>query len=181
MKTLAIRNNTRLRQITFSALTVSLSFVLGMFKIFKMPQGGSVSMECLPLLLAGLILGPASGFNCGALLGVIRSMTDGFVVHPVQMLLDYPLAFGCMGISGFARGRRIRFQIMAVGAGFLMRYLCHVVSGVFFFSSYAPVGTPALTYSLIYNSFLFFEFILTIAVWISIRRRLEKALAGVLR
>ena len=67
------------------------------------------------------------------------------------MLLDYPLAFGALGLAGFFAGKKHGLQIGYV-AGVLGRYVFSVISGVIFFGSYAPEGTPAIIYSLGYNA-----------------------------
>src|SRR5215212_1661733 len=42
------------RVLTEAALAVALSFVLGFIVLFKMPFGGSVSLEMIPLILLAL-------------------------------------------------------------------------------------------------------------------------------
>jgi thiamine transporter len=71
------------------------------------------------------------------------------VVHPVQLFLDYPIAFGCLGLSGvFSKSK------YGIIKGYLLgvfgRYVCHILTGVIFFYMYAGEQTP-LIYSIIYN------------------------------
>ena len=79
-----------------------------------------------------------------------------FINRPIfytipQMLLDYPLAFGALGLAGFFAGKKHGLQIGYV-VGVLGRYVFHVISGVVFFGAYAPEGTPAIIYSLGYQA-----------------------------
>jgi thiamine transporter len=68
-----------------------------------------------------------------------------------QMILDYPLAFGALGLAGFFANKKHGLQIGYIVAVF-GRYVFAVISGVVFFGAYAPEGTPAIVYSLTYNA-----------------------------
>ena len=70
--------------------------------------------------------------------------------YPV-VLIDYPLAFGALGLSGFFAGKK-HGLLFGYIAGVLGRYAFAVFSGFIFFGSYAPEGTPALLYSISYNA-----------------------------
>ena len=79
------------RVLTEAALAVALSFVLGFVVLFKMPYGGSVSLEMIPLILLALRQGWKVGVVAGAVYGLLDLAIDPYVVHPVQFILDYPL------------------------------------------------------------------------------------------
>lgn len=74
-----------------------------------------------------------------------------YVIHPIQLLLDYPLAFGAIGFAGLIFMAKKDGLIPAYLFGVLCRYICAVISGVVFFGAYAPEGFSALTWSLWYN------------------------------
>ncbi len=67
------------------------------------------------------------------MLGVVVLIEEPIVVHPVQLLLDYPIAFGALGLAGLFR----RQPLVGVGIGLVGRFAAHFVSGVVFFASYA--------------------------------------------
>ena len=80
------------------------------------------------------------------------------------MLLDYPLAFGALGISGFFHNKR-HGLVMGYTLGVIGRYLCHVISGYVFFAEYAPEGMNPMVYTLGYNlTYILPELIATVAV-----------------
>ena len=80
------------------------------------------------------------------------------------MLIDYPCAFGALGLAGFFAGKKHGLQIGYL-AGVLGRYVFAVISGVVFFGAYAPEGTPAIVYSLGYNAtYLVPEAVITLIV-----------------
>lgn len=151
--------------LAISALMIALAMVLAQVKIFTMPQGGSVTLfSMLPIALLGYLLGPRYAILGGVCLGFINLMYGGYVIHPVQLIIDYPLAFGAMGLSGFVRNTK-HGLITGYVIGALGRYACSVASGIIFFGAYAPENFNAVTWSLWYNiTYIAAEGILTIII-----------------
>ncbi|MCX7719752.1 MAG: energy-coupled thiamine transporter ThiT [Dictyoglomus thermophilum] len=237
-----------IRMLTEGALSIALSLLLWYLRIGAMPQGGSISLQMLPLFVFALRWGAIPGILVGLTYGVIHSLQDMYVVHWLQYLLDYPIAFGLIGLSGVVKNIKIskiityiiaivfllgtigfvinisselpqaqktledlkvklqtttgedktkieedikdlEFKLkwypvsrivliiagilgtvlliyggyirktqepieLGVFIGGLGRLFAHFLSGVIFFSQYAPPGTPAWIYSLIYNLFV---------------------------
>jgi thiamine transporter len=154
------------------AIAVALAAALGLVKLFVMPQGGSVSLEMLPILFIAVRRGLVPGLTVGVVYGFVQLLLPGaFLVQPVQVLLDYPLAFGALGLAALVPvptspvrlvWREIRpspARVMpfaaglagAVMVGVAARFVCHFLSGIIFFSSYAPAGQAVWVYSLTYN------------------------------
>lgn len=87
-----------------SALLLGLAVVLQQFSIFHMPQGGSVTAgSMLPLILIAYRFGVGVGALAGFVCGMISIVQDPFILHPVQVLFDYPLPFMAMGLAGLCR------------------------------------------------------------------------------
>jgi thiamine transporter len=139
------------RVLTEAALAVALAFVLGLIKVWKMPFGGSISLEMVPLILLALRQGPWVGIVAGAAYGLLDLAIEPFALHPVQVIFDYPLAFGVLGLAGLFQPT-FRGAILGTVVAVLARFLCHFVSGVVFFASYAPEGWNASLYSAAYNA-----------------------------
>ncbi|MDP2859493.1 MAG: energy-coupled thiamine transporter ThiT [Bacillota bacterium] len=141
--------NRNTRALVESGVMIGLAWVLHLIRIFRMPQGGSVTAgSMIPLIILALRWGPKWGIGAGVVYGMIRNLMDPFVVHPVQYLLDYPIAFGSLGLAGFFQ----KSPVLGTVVGIAGRLVASVISGVVFFGSYAPKGTPALQYSLVYNA-----------------------------
>lgn len=153
------------KALAISALLIALAIILEQIKLFEMPQGGSVTLfGTLPIILCAYLLGTRSGVLAGMCVGLLNLMFGPYIIHPVQMLMDYPLAFGAMGLAGLAREQKNGLTKGYI-IGVLGRYVCAVLSGVIFFGSYAPEGFSALTWSLWYNiTYLAVEGIGTIIV-----------------
>ena len=131
-----------------SALLLALAVVLEQLRIFHMPQGGSVTAGAMvPLLLIACRFGVGTGVLAGFAYGMINMLQNPFVLHPVQVLFDYPLPFMAMGLAGISR----QHIYWGTGLAFLARFVCHFISGVVFFGSYAPEGMSPVWYSLVFN------------------------------
>ena len=143
---MSIQNRNHVKTIIEGALCIALAAVLTKLNLFSMPQGGSVDLELLPLILFAYRHGIKSGVGVGALYGIIRIITGAHVYNPVQAFLDYPLAFACVGAAGFM------YRIPGLIIAGLSQLACHVISGAVFFAEYAPAGESPFVYSLIYNA-----------------------------
>jgi len=151
------------------ALTVILKDILP--PIVQLPQGGSVSAAgMVPLLWFSLRRGLRSGLEAGAVYGLVNMALGGYVVDPVQALLDYPIAFAALGLAGMFR----KHSVIGVAVGIFGRFLAHFVSGVWFFWMYAPEGMNPIVYSAIYNgSYLGVELVVSaVIIYIVARKRL---------
>ena len=155
----------RVRRIEFSihlivniALMLGLAIILHQIRLYHMPQGVSITLGgMVPLLLLAYRYGPGIGALGGFLFGLINMIQDPYILHPVQVLFDYPLPYMAMGLAGLFPQRILPGTALA----FFTRLICHVISGVVFFASFAPAGQSPLVYSLIFNgTYLVPEFII---------------------
>ncbi|QUL98088.1 MAG: energy-coupled thiamine transporter ThiT [Candidatus Fermentithermobacillus carboniphilus] len=144
------------------ALMVAASFLLSLVKVYEAPYGGSVTLgSMVPILIYSARHGVYPGLLAGAVEGIVQLILEPYIVHPVQVVLDYPLAFGLLGLAGLFRQR----VILGSFVGILGRFISHFLSGVIFFSQYAPKGMSPYLYSLLYNgAYLLPEFIVSAVV-----------------
>ena len=156
---------TDIKALTVSALMIALATVLGQIKVFEMPQGGAVTLFSILLIaVCGYLLGTRRGVMAGFCVGLINLIFGPYVIHPVQLLMDYPIAFGAVGLAGITRNYRNGLTSGYI-IGLIGRYICAVLSGVIFFGSYAPEGFNAWTWSLWYNlTYLAAEGLLTVLI-----------------
>jgi len=146
---------------------VSLATVLSNIKLFSLPQGGSVTAaSMMPILWLALRRGPKVGLFAATLYGVVQLAFEPYIVHIAQLVLDYPLAFGLLGVAGFFQKR----PYVGIGLGIAGRFFAHFVSGIIFFPSFAGDLHPAV-YSAWYNgSYLLVEFAFTIYIIYLLRK-----------
>lgn len=140
------------------AMMAAIALVFSNIKLFEMPQGGSVSLVMVPIALIAVRRGIAAGLLTGAIVGVLQLFMGSYIVHPVQLLLDYPLAFAALGLSGVIsishmekKSRRVLAIWSSLLIGVLVRFACHFASGVIWFGEFAPEGMPVAWYSFLYN------------------------------
>ncbi len=162
------------KSVAYAAVCIAMSFALSYLSVFHLPQGGSVTIaSLLPLMIYAYMFGVKKGVFAGFVYGILQAVQDPWLIHPAQFLLDYPIAFACIGLAGlFANVKKldkfpqIQFALGAIVASAL-RFISHVLSGVFAFSEYAGDLNPWV-YSLGYNSFVFADIAIVIAVGIVI-------------
>ncbi|SKA93450.1 thiamine transporter [Caloramator quimbayensis] len=142
------KENFSTKKLTHASLCIAASFILSYIRFYHWPQGGSITPgSMLPLMLFAYMYGPAEGILAGMVYGILQLIQDPFIVHYVQVLLDYPLAFGALGLAGYFK-KSFSLGVIAGGFG---RMFFHFLSGVFFFASYAPQGMSPILYSVIVN------------------------------
>ena len=152
----------RLRVVTEVAIFSALAIVLSYIIIFRAPQGGDISLVMVPIIFIALRRGVAAGVISGCITGAVTFMFGGFFVSPLQVICDYVLAFGAIGLAGlFAKryqaavlakhGSQLYLWLAGLVAGAASLFF-HTLAGIVFYTSYAPKGQPVWLYSLIYNS-----------------------------
>lgn len=150
------------------AIFAALGFVLD-FIAFRMPQGGSVSLVMIPIVLMAFRRGITAGVVTGLLVGLLQIVTGFISVAPLsfgfvvmQVTLDYLLAYGVVGFAAIVRGRYLEavqakntgkvIAMVALGVliGSFLRYVIHVITGVLFFGMFADGNV--FIYSAVYNA-----------------------------
>ncbi|MFW6409563.1 MAG: energy-coupled thiamine transporter ThiT [Halanaerobiales bacterium] len=147
------------RLIAEIGVAIALATVLNFMPLWKMPQGGSISLEMLPILLIALRWGGKPGLLAGITYGLVQLIANPYIIHPVQLIMDYPLPYMMLGLAGFFNitkrnlPREINYfkVLMALLTAGLGRFIIHILSGVVFFASYAPEGQNVWIYSIVYN------------------------------
>jgi len=149
----------QIRIMTEIGMAVALSAIFNFLPLWKMAQGGSVSLEMLPILIIALRWGVGPGLMAGALYGLLQLVLGAYIVHPVQLVLDYPLPYALVGLAGIFSSKidlkkkmpTYGWLLLAVFLGGLARFFSHFLSGAIFFAQYAPEGQNPWIYSAIYN------------------------------
>lgn len=143
------------RDIAFAAICIALAYALSFIRIYRMPQGGSITpASTLPLMLYAYFFGFKRGIFVGLIYSLLQIIQDPQIYNPFQVLLDYPLAFSAVAATGlFKRWGKAGFVIGGVTFA-LFRFLCHFLSGVVFFGIWAPEGMPVALYSLLYQFYV---------------------------
>ncbi|MDD4368278.1 MAG: energy-coupled thiamine transporter ThiT [Oscillospiraceae bacterium] len=185
------KNRETLLTLTTGGVCIALATILSMIKLWQAPMGGSVTPgSMLPLLICGFAFGPVWGCGIGVVYGILQYILDPFPLTVFSFLLDYPLAFGALGLAGlFAtpklqrlaqrnilrRVGLVRFPRLLLGSviAVLARACFHFLSGFIFYGSYAAdygYSSPVL-YSLVYQAqYILPELAILIVLLVVIKR-----------
>ena len=124
--------------LAFGALSIALSFVLSCIRLFRMPNGGSVTpASMLPIMLFSAAYGIGPGFMAGIVYGVLQALQGGIAfLGAGQFLLDYLLAFTLLGLAGLAKKLPESWGLYcAIIIAALARVLCHTLAGILFWET----------------------------------------------
>ena len=155
------------KQLVFSAMAIALATVISVvIKLPSLPNGGSTTLfSMLIVSLVGYWYGPVTGLIAAFAYGILQFITGPYVVHPAQVILDYPLAFAALGLSGFFQKKKHGLLIGFLTGAF-GRFFFHMVSGLIFYTTYVDSlsgNVAAIWASTLYNlSYILPEVILTV-------------------
>lgn len=146
--------------LAYAGVLIALSFALSYVKFLSLPNGGSVTLvSMLPLMLFAYVFGAKKGLLAGVIYGLLQLIQSPQIYQPVQVLLDYPIAFGSLALAGIFKGNKLLKGnvILEFSLGMIVacvfRYASHVVSGTFVYHYGAP-WLDAFIYSIGYNSYV---------------------------
>ena len=161
------------KSLAYAALSIALAFVLSYVKLFRMPNSGSVTLaSMLPLMLFSAAYGVGPGLLAGAAYGLLQYVQGGYFVHPIQFLLDYPLAFALIGLAGVYKllpkdwSKWSLYAAMVLGA--LGRCISATLAGILYWET-APWA------SLVYNgAYLLPDTLICIVLAVFVGKRVMK-------
>ncbi len=155
----------KIKNLAFCGLLIALATVTSFIKIFSFPFGGSVTLlSMLFVVLAGYFYGPKLGILTAIVYGLVQLVIDPQMYYPMQVVMDYVLAFGALGLGSFFWKKR-HGLIIGYLAGVTGRYLFSALSGYIFFAEYAWEGWSPILYTLAYNgAYIYAETAITIAL-----------------
>ena len=157
------------KQMVFASMAIALATVVAtVIKLPSLPNGGSVTLFSMLLVtLVGYWYGPGIGITAAVGYGILQFITGPYVVHPLQVIIDYPLAFGALGISGY-----FRYAKNGLWKGYLAgvagRFFFASLSGVIFYTVYVDgfkENMMAIWGSLVYNmTYIIPETVITMVI-----------------
>lgn len=151
------------KQLAFSAMAMALAVVTSMIKLFELPMGGSVTLfSMLFIVLIGYWFGLKAGLMTAIAYGFLQLILEPYIIHPMQMMVDYIFAFGALGLSGIFANKK-HGLLLGYWIALLGRFVFAFLSGMIFFGSAAADYNMSIpVYSAVYNgSYLLAEGIMT--------------------
>ena len=173
------------RMLCEGAIMVALALVLNQLKIFRLPNGGSITLEMLPIFFYAVRWGVGPGLLAGFAFGLLQMFIDGAVAWGWQsLLLDYLLAFTPLGLAGLFKGQRWGIFAGTV-LGSVVRFIVHFISGITIYAIVAPTELFNMTftspwmYSLAYNgSYMAIDMALCLVVFGLLYKPLKRYFLG---
>lgn len=153
------------KQLVFCAIAMALALVTSYLEVYSFPFGGSVTLfSMLFVCLIGYLYGPKTGIIVAVAYGLLQFTIKPYIYHPIQILFDYPLAFGALGLSGFfckSKNGLVKGYLLGITG----RWIFSTLSGYIFFGAYAWEGWNPLPYAMVYNgAYIYAEGIVTIVI-----------------
>lgn len=148
-------------------LAVALGVALSFLSIFTMPQGGTITLAAVPLLVFALRNRWRKGLLVGLVFGILVFLLGPkYSLHPISIALDYlvpGMLYAFAGIKKWWAGLLVAY---------FLNFIAHVLSGVLVFASYTPDGWNVWAYSAWYNiTYIVPEFILVMMVMVVLSKR----------
>ena len=173
------------RMLCEGAIMVALALVLNQLKIFRLPNGGSITLEMLPIFFYAVRWGVGPGLLAGFAFGLLQMFIDGAVAWGWQsLLLDYLLAFTPLGLAGLFKGKDWGIFAGTV-LGSVVRFIVHFISGITIYAIVAPTELFNMTftspwmYSLAYNgSYMAIDMALCLVVFGLLYKPLKRYFLG---
>ena len=140
-----MRSNTK--DLIYMAMYLALFYVFDTIAnnlhLFEMPQGGTLGLGVVALILASYHLGCKKGLMVALLSVVLQFMTGHmYIVSPMQFVLEYVLAFGIYGISVWFPNVSMLYTGIIVTN--MLRLLFHTIAGVLYWGTGL---VPSLSYN----------------------------------
>ena len=179
------RHSRSTRALVEAALMIALATILGYFRLYRFPQGGSVDFAMVPILIYCLRWGPAWSLSCCFVNGVLQFFLGGGIALSWQsMLLDYLVAFTPLGLAGLFKGKKWGIFVGTI-VGCFFRFVVHYISGVTIYKILAPTEfmkwtfTSPSAYSLVYNgSYMLPNTIIALVLAAMLYKPLKKYILG---
>lgn len=148
----------RTKAICEAAIMVALAYALGNLRLYRLPDGGSITLAIMPLIFFAIRYGAGWGFLAGFVYGGLDYLIGlSSAIDWTTIICDYFLAYGLLGLgAGVCRGHKYSAYWGTLLGGVLM-FLSSYLVGVFVWGKYMPEEFLGMTmttpwfYSFLYN------------------------------
>ncbi|MDE8124490.1 energy-coupled thiamine transporter ThiT [Erysipelothrix rhusiopathiae] len=124
---------------TYVLLFGVLECITVTFDILRLPQGGSVSLSILVLIVASYHLGLKNSLCVVSLSFLVKFMIQPpIAIHWFQFFLDYIFAYSVYVIVGLIPNLKVYDLSLPIGVvvSNLLRFILHTLSGLLFYAGF---------------------------------------------
>ena len=175
--------NNKTRTLCEAAIFIAMAEILSFIKLYEFPNGGSVTLEMLPIILFAVRYGCGWGAGAGFVFGTVtyaRSATSSpSTGPPSSATTSWP--FTALGFGAGLLARRKWSVFYGTVIGGVLRFLAHYIIGAVVWGKYMPDEFFGMTmtspwfYSLLYNgSYMLPSIILCLVVFAALYKPLKK-------
>lgn len=127
----------------FAALGFIIDELQGLFFGSVFPNGGSIGFAMIAVLIIAYRRGLFPALLTGLVMGLFDIATKAYVIHPMQVLLDYILPYVLVGFAGLfkplfdnAKNKETKILWLLIGTtvGGLLKFVSHYLAGVVFWA-----------------------------------------------
>lgn len=169
-----------------AGILIALAQILSYIKLYEFPNGGSVDMAMLPLVVFAVRHGLGWGTGAGLVFGVLQYfLGNGFAIDWTTIIADYVVAFTLVGFGAGLFARRKYGVFWGSIVGCVLRFLCHLVVGAVVWGKLMPeefLGLPMTNewfYSFLYNiSYMLPDLVILCALAALLYRPMKKYFTG---
>lgn len=151
-----------------------LSFIPHSFGVSSIELVYGLIPMAIFALRRGLRAGLIAGLVWGLLDLLLRGLSSGSVLNPLQGFLEYPLAFAAIGLIGIGSSKvkqvikegknSVWWILLFSGFGIFVKYCFHFLAGGVFWAAFAPKSMNPWIYSLVVNGGSFMVNILMVLI-----------------
>lgn len=179
------KSHLRIRALTEGAIFVAAAQILGYIKLFSLPNGGSITLNMLPIFIYCARWGFGYGMLASFVLSLLQLLLDGAYAWGWQSIIgDYILAYSLIGLAGLFHKQKYGFFTGTI-VGTLARFVCAWIVGATVWGEYMPDQFFGMTmtspwfYSALYNgSYLLADMLLCLIVGAILWKPLGKYFRG---
>ncbi len=168
------------------ALSIAIFLVSDLLPWPFLYGGGFTLFGQVPIIIVSYRHGIKNGVAASSVLAMFEMImgyknfvhVTGLAAYLTVAVVDYIIAFGCLGLGGMFKGKFGGKQTAELAFGgavvCIIRFICHYICGVTIWKSYCPEGMAVELYSLFYNgSYMLIEFILTVIGLIAVGKFID--------
>lgn len=152
------RKASKIRAICEAAAFIAIAQILSYIRLYRFPQGGSIDLAMLPIIIYAVRWGIGWGTGAGLVYGVLQYLLgSGWSIDWTTIIMDYMLAYALLGFgAGIFSGKKYGVFWGSI-SGSVFRFLAHWTVGAIVWGKWMPDEFFGITmtnpwfYSLLYN------------------------------